>query len=126
MPALGVLEPVIADRKDDGTVHVLMGQRRTLGAIEAGCQSIPVVIVATPEEADRIVNLVVENIQRIELTDADACQHARTGSRHGVILPQNDVAHPRGRLHRVGGRVVCSAHHRGHSASFPLAKALAS
>jgi hypothetical protein len=24
---LGVLEPVIAHRKDDGTVHVLMGQR---------------------------------------------------------------------------------------------------
>jgi ParB family chromosome partitioning protein len=68
---LGVLEPVIAHRKDDGTVHVLMGQRRTLGAVEAGRQSIPVMIVATPEEADRIVTQVVENIQRTELTEAD-------------------------------------------------------
>jgi len=31
----GVIEPVIAHRNDDGTVHVRMGQRRTLGAIEA-------------------------------------------------------------------------------------------
>jgi ParB family chromosome partitioning protein len=68
---LGVLEPVIAHRKDDGTVHVLMGQRRTLGAVEAGRQSVPVMIVATPEEADRIVTQVVENIQRTELTEAD-------------------------------------------------------
>ena len=32
----GVMEPVIAHRKDDGTVHVLMGQRRTRAAVEAG------------------------------------------------------------------------------------------
>lgn len=69
---LGVLEPVIAHRKDDGTVHVLMGQRRTLGAVEAGRQSIPVMIVAIPEEAERIVTQIVENIQRTELTEADA------------------------------------------------------
>jgi ParB family transcriptional regulator, chromosome partitioning protein len=68
---LGVLEPVIAHRKDDGTVHVLMGQRRTLGAVEAGRDTIPVMIVATPEEAERIVTQVVENIQRTELTEAD-------------------------------------------------------
>jgi ParB family chromosome partitioning protein len=71
---LGVLEPVIAHRKDNGTVHVLMGQRRTLGAIEAGRESIPVMIVATPEEADRIVTQGVENIQRTELTEADEAE----------------------------------------------------
>lgn len=68
---LGVLEPVIAHRKDDGTVHVLMGQRRTLAAVEAGRGTIPVMVVASPEEADRIVTQVVENIQRTELSDAD-------------------------------------------------------
>ena len=31
----GVLVPVVAHRKDDGTVHVLMGQRRTRAAVEA-------------------------------------------------------------------------------------------
>ncbi|MDI2037164.1 ParB/RepB/Spo0J family partition protein [Paenarthrobacter nitroguajacolicus] len=67
----GVMEPVIAHRKDDGTVHVLMGQRRTLGAVEAKRSEIPVMIISSPEEAERIVTQVVENIQRAELTEAD-------------------------------------------------------
>jgi ParB family chromosome partitioning protein len=67
----GVMEPVIAHRKDDGTVHVLMGQRRTRAAVEAGRTSIPVMIIESPEEAERIVTQVVENIQRAELTEAD-------------------------------------------------------
>ena len=68
---LGVLEPVIAHRKDDGTVHVLMGQRRTLAAIEAKLATIPVVVIDSPDEADRIITQVVENIQRAELGHAD-------------------------------------------------------
>jgi ParB family chromosome partitioning protein len=67
----GVMEPVIAHRKDDGVVHVLMGQRRTRAAVEAERPLIPVLIMESPEEADRIVTQVVENIQRAELTDAD-------------------------------------------------------
>ncbi|MEC5180844.1 ParB/RepB/Spo0J family partition protein [Arthrobacter sp. CG_A4] len=67
----GVLEPVIAHRKDDGTVHVLMGQRRTRAAVEAGRPLIPVMVMDSPEEADRIVTQVVENIQRSALTEAD-------------------------------------------------------
>lgn len=67
----GVMEPVIAHRKDDGTVHVLMGQRRTRAAVEAQRTEIPVMIIDSPEEAERIVTQVVENIQRAELTEAD-------------------------------------------------------
>lgn len=67
----GVMEPVIAHRKDDGTVHVLMGQRRTRAAVEAQRPLIPVMIIESPEEAERIVTQVVENIQRAELTEAD-------------------------------------------------------
>ncbi|MDE8669939.1 ParB/RepB/Spo0J family partition protein [Pseudarthrobacter sp. H3Y2-7] len=67
----GVMEPVIAHRKDDGTVHVLMGQRRTRAAVEARREAIPVMIIQSPEEAERIVTQVVENIQRAELTEAD-------------------------------------------------------
>jgi ParB family chromosome partitioning protein len=67
----GVMEPVIAHRKDNGAVHVLMGQRRTRAAVEAGREAIPVMIIDSPEEAERIVTQVVENIQRAELTEAD-------------------------------------------------------
>ncbi|UKA77631.1 ParB/RepB/Spo0J family partition protein [Arthrobacter sp. FW306-07-I] len=70
----GVMEPVIAHRKDDGTVHVLMGQRRTRAAVEAGRPVIPVMIIQSPEEAERIVTQVVENIQRAELTEADEAE----------------------------------------------------
>ena len=45
-----------------------MGQRRTRAAVEAGRESIPVMIIDSPEEAERIVTQVVENIQRTELT----------------------------------------------------------
>ena len=86
---LGVLEPVIAHRKDDGTVHVLMGQRRTLGAVEAGRPSIPVMIVASPEEADRLITQVVENIQRTELTEADEAEAYHQLSLIGVRPPRS-------------------------------------
>ncbi|MCD4850803.1 ParB/RepB/Spo0J family partition protein [Paenarthrobacter nitroguajacolicus] len=67
----GVMEPVIAHRKDDGTVHVLMGQRRTLAAVKAGRDSIPVMIIESPEEAERIVSQMVENIHRAAMTQGD-------------------------------------------------------
>ncbi len=52
----GVLVPVVGHRTETGTVHVLMGQRRTLAAVEVGLATIPVHVVATPEEADRLAN----------------------------------------------------------------------
>ncbi|MGY4542508.1 ParB family chromosome partitioning protein [Arthrobacter sp. UYNi723] len=67
----GVLEPVIAHRKEDGTVHVLMGQRRTRAAVEVARPLIPVMVMDSPEEAERILTQVVENIQRSALTEAD-------------------------------------------------------
>ncbi len=75
----GVMEPVIAHRKDDGTVHVLMGQRRTLAAVKAGRDSIPpVMIIESPEEAERIVSQMVENIHRAAMTQ---------GGRSGRLPP---------------------------------------
>ncbi|MET0979503.1 MAG: ParB/RepB/Spo0J family partition protein [Paeniglutamicibacter terrestris] len=69
----GVLQPVTAHEKD-GSLHVLMGQRRTLSAVEAGIETIPVYVVASPEESDRVATQVVENDQRLELTHADRAE----------------------------------------------------
>ncbi|UKA73447.1 ParB/RepB/Spo0J family partition protein [Arthrobacter sp. FW306-06-A] len=82
----GVMEPVIAHRKDDGTVHVLMGQRRTRAAVEAERPLIPVMIIDSPEEAERIVTQVVENIQRAELTEADEAEAYHQLSLIGVSV----------------------------------------
>lgn len=67
----GVLVPVVGHRTEDGTVHVLMGQRRTLAAVEVELATIPVHVVATPDEADRLATQVVENDHRRALTDSD-------------------------------------------------------
>lgn len=67
----GVLVPVVGHRTEDGTVHVQMGQRRTLAAVEAGLATIPVHVVASREEADRLATQVVENEMRRALTDGD-------------------------------------------------------
>ncbi|MCO4253370.1 ParB/RepB/Spo0J family partition protein [Pseudarthrobacter raffinosi] len=84
----GVLEPVIAHRKDDGTVHVLMGQRRTRAAVEAARPLIPVMVMDSPEEAERIVTQVVENIQRSALTEADEADAYHQLSLIGVSAAQ--------------------------------------
>lgn len=67
----GVIQPVVAHRTGGNTAHVLMGQRRTLAAVENQLESIPVYLVDTLEEADRLAQQIVENDQRQELTDAD-------------------------------------------------------
>jgi ParB/RepB/Spo0J family partition protein len=67
----GVLVPIVAVRTGDGTLHVRAGQRRTLGAIEAGVASIPVRIIDATCDADRIVQQIIENDQRLALVDAD-------------------------------------------------------
>lgn len=67
----GVLNPIVAYRTEDGAERVFMGHRRTLAAIEAGRDTVPVILGDTPEEADRLAQQVVENDQRAALTDAD-------------------------------------------------------
>ncbi|MFS0852544.1 ParB/RepB/Spo0J family partition protein [Microbacterium sp. 179-I 3D4 NHS] len=70
--ANGVLTPVLGHRTPDGTVHVRAGQRRVLAARETGLTSIPVYLVdAQGEEADRIIQQLVENEQRDSMTDTD-------------------------------------------------------
>jgi ParB family chromosome partitioning protein len=91
----GVMEPVIAHRKADGTVHVLMGQRRTRAAVEAERPLIPVMVTDSPDEAERIVTQVVENIQRAELTEADEAEAYHQLSLIGV--PAAAIAKKTGR-----------------------------
>ena len=68
----GVMVPVLARRDYEGSVLVRAGQRRTLGAREAGRPTIPVYIVKADEaNATRIIQQMVENDHREALTDAD-------------------------------------------------------
>ncbi|MFT7712333.1 ParB/RepB/Spo0J family partition protein [Clavibacter tessellarius] len=70
--ANGVLTPVRARRDAEGRVLVRAGQRRTLAAREVGMATMPVHIIEGDETtAERIVQQLVENDQRLALTDAD-------------------------------------------------------
>lgn len=76
---IGVLQPIIATRTADGHVRVRMGHRRTFAAIEAGRDTVPVIVVADeadyadPADAalDRIIAQFSENEHRLPLTAAD-------------------------------------------------------
>ncbi|SJN25211.1 Chromosome (plasmid) partitioning protein ParB [Microbacterium esteraromaticum] len=73
--ANGVLVPIVATRDENG-VHVRYGQRRTLAAQQVGLSSVPVYIVEANEadDAQRIIEQLVENDQRQDLTDGDRIQ----------------------------------------------------
>lgn len=67
----GVIVPIVAQITDEGEIHVLYGQRRTIAALEGGLAQVPVYVSESQTEADRIAKQVVENIQRAGLTEAD-------------------------------------------------------
>lgn len=69
----GVIEPISAYRAADGGLIVKHGHRRTLAALEAGVDTVPVVVAAPPsEDADGKAGLITaqwdENQQREGLT----------------------------------------------------------
>ena len=67
----GVLQPITARECEDGLV-VLYGHRRTLAAIEAGCATVPVLVIpAGDDPAARIITQMGENDHRDGITDLD-------------------------------------------------------
>ena len=68
----GVLMPILVQRHEDGTLHVRAGQRRTLGAVAAERPTIPArIIEGTSDDAERIVQQVIENDARKPLADTE-------------------------------------------------------
>jgi ParB family chromosome partitioning protein len=73
---LGVLVPVVAHRAVDGQLRVLLGQRRTLAAVEVGRREIPVYVIDIPDdekarEIARILGQVAENDDRQDLRGSE-------------------------------------------------------
>ena len=69
----GVLEVITARRDESGELVVLRGQRRALVAAEVGTPTgtVPVRVVDSPEEADRIVDQLTENLHREAMGSAE-------------------------------------------------------
>jgi len=63
----GVLEVISAYVDDEGSLTVLRGQRRTVVAVTVGAPTVPVRVVPSPDEVDRIVDQVSENVHRQDM-----------------------------------------------------------
>jgi ParB/RepB/Spo0J family partition protein len=102
---LGVLVPIMAVRTATGEIRVRFGHRRTLAAIEAGLDSVPVEVVGdegTDDAAqiERILGQHAENVHRAGLTAAEkvdvVAQLSAFGVKAGEItrktrIPKKDV-----------------------------------
>jgi ParB family chromosome partitioning protein len=67
--SVGVLQPIIVTKAKDGTGYDLQaGERRTVAAREAGLDTIPAVVIDDKADLETILNALVENIQRADLT----------------------------------------------------------
>ncbi|KDA05130.1 chromosome partitioning protein ParB [Microbacterium sp. CH12i] len=62
----GVLQPVIVRKNADGQFELIMGERRTRAAREAGLASIPAIVRETADE-DLLRDALLENLHRSEL-----------------------------------------------------------
>ncbi|MCK6079583.1 ParB/RepB/Spo0J family partition protein [Microbacterium sp. EYE_5] len=62
----GVLQPVVVRRNDDGDYELIMGERRTRAAREAGLASIPAVLRETEDE-NLLRDALLENLHRSQL-----------------------------------------------------------
>ncbi|WP_309127148.1 ParB/RepB/Spo0J family partition protein [Microbacterium sp.] len=62
----GVLQPVVVRRNGDGEFELIMGERRTRAAREAGLESIPAILRETADE-DLLRDALLENLHRSQL-----------------------------------------------------------
>lgn len=62
----GVLQPVVVRQTEDGAYELIMGERRTRAAREAGLETIPAILRETADE-DLLRDALLENLHRSQL-----------------------------------------------------------
>lgn len=97
--ARGVLEAITCHRDPDDRLVVLRGQRRAIVAASVGTPTgtVPVRVVDTPAEVDRITDQLGENVHRESMTDTEVCDAVEQLALLGVSAAQitKRVAIPR-------------------------------
>jgi ParB family transcriptional regulator, chromosome partitioning protein len=64
---VGILQPIVVSRDEDGTLYLIAGERRWRAARKAGLATVPAVVRGTTGETT-LVEALVENLQRQDLT----------------------------------------------------------
>ena len=88
----GVLVPIVAIKTPEG-LRVRMGHRRTMAAVEAGLDSVPVLVTESDAEGDtaeieRLLTQHAENHHRAALSNTDDAQVAKQLSLYGLSAAQ--------------------------------------
>ncbi len=84
----GVLVPVVATVDEEGRYVIRYGQRRTLAAAQAGIETIPAYVVASTDEADRIIDQLAENDHRAGVTTGERVAALATLAGLGLTAAQ--------------------------------------
>jgi ParB family transcriptional regulator, chromosome partitioning protein len=87
---VGVLQPVVVSREDDGTLYLIAGERRWRAARKAGLTTIPAVVRGATGETT-LVEALVENVQRQDLTPLEEA-HAYRQLLENTGMSQEQVA----------------------------------
>lgn len=87
---VGVLQPVVVSRDDDGNHYLIAGERRWRAARRAGLETIPAVVRGTTGETT-LVEALVENLQRQDLTPLEEA-HAYKQLLENTGMNQEQVA----------------------------------
>lgn len=96
---VGLLQPVVVRRREDGSHELIMGERRWRAAQAAGLESIPAIVRETPDDA-LLRDALLENLHRSQLNpleeaaayqqllDDFGCTHDELAQRLGRSRPQ--------------------------------------
>jgi ParB family transcriptional regulator, chromosome partitioning protein len=87
---VGVLQPVVLSRDDDGTLYLIAGERRWRAARKAGLTTIPAVVRGATGDTT-LVEALVENVQRQDLTPLEEA-HAYKQLLENTGMNQDQVA----------------------------------
>lgn len=87
---VGVLQPVVVTREQDGSHHLIAGERRWRAARRAGLTTIPAVVRGT-SGANTLVEALIENLQREDLTPLEEA-HAYRQLLEDTGINQDELA----------------------------------
>jgi ParB family chromosome partitioning protein len=87
---VGVLQPIVVSRDQDGTLYLIAGERRWRAARKAGLVTIPAVVRGATGETT-LAEALVENVQRQDLTPLEEA-HAYKQLLENTGMSQEQVA----------------------------------
>jgi len=67
----GLLNPIIVQKKDNGTYELIAGQRRLLACKKLGWDSIPAIIRERMDDTDATILSLIENVHRADMSPMD-------------------------------------------------------